>query len=86
MSDLSERFEQAAKDVKQLSDRPSNEDLLELYALFKQGSVGDVTGKRPGITKFKDRAKYDAWKSKKGMASEDAMQAYIDVVERLQKG
>lgn len=84
MSDLDERFEQAAKDVQQLDSRPSNDDLLELYALYKQGTEGDVSGKRPGFTDFKGRAKYDAWKDKKGMDADKAREAYVELVERLQ--
>jgi acyl-CoA-binding protein len=83
MSDLDQRFEQAQEDVQGLTSRPSNDELLELYALYKQGTEGDVSGKRPGMTNFKGRAKYDAWKEKKGMSGDDAKEAYISLVERL---
>ena len=66
-----------------LAGKPDNADLLKLYALFKQGSEGDAAGKRPGLTDFVGRAKYDAWTSVSGMAREDAMRAYIDLVEAL---
>ncbi len=79
-------FDQAAVDVKNLSSRPSNDKLLELYALYKQASEGDVTGSRPGLFDLKGRAKFDAWTSKKGLASEAAMQAYIALVKSLQNG
>ena len=85
MSDLNAAFEQAQKDVKTLTERPSNDDLLELYALFKQGSAGDVSGKRPGMLDMVGRAKYDAWAKLKGMSADDAMQKYIDKVEALLK-
>lgn len=85
MSDLEERFKQAADDVQQLSERPSNDDLLELYALFKQATEGDVSGKRPGITSFKKRAKYDAWAEREGMEKDEAMERYIAKVEELQE-
>lgn len=84
MTEIDDRFEQAAKDVKDLTTRPSNDDLLQLYALYKQGSDGDVSGKRPGFTDFKGRAKFDAWKEKKGMGSDEAKEAYVKLVERLQ--
>ncbi len=83
MSDLKTQFEAAAADAMNLSSRPSNDDLLKLYALYKQGTEGDATGKRPGITNFKGRAKYDAWAKQKGTGNEEAMQQYIDLVERL---
>lgn len=83
MSELQSQFESAIEAVKQLSQRPSNEDLLELYAYFKQATEGDVTGSRPGLFDFKAGAKYDAWEKVKGMGSEDAMQGYLKTVERL---
>jgi len=81
--DLQARFEQAQKDVETLSSRPSNDDLLALYAHFKQATVGDVEGKRPGMTDFKGRAKYDAWGKLKGTSADDAMEGYINKVNSL---
>ena len=83
MSDLNEKFEQAAVDVKTLTSRPSNEDMLALYANFKQASKGDVSGKRPGMLDMINRAKYDAWAELKGTTSDNAKQNYIDTVNRL---
>ena len=83
MSDLNEKFQQAAVDVKTLTSRPSNEDMLALYANFKQASSGDVSGKRPGMLDIVGRAKYDAWADLKGVSSDDAKQTYIDTVNRL---
>ncbi|MDG4606945.1 MAG: acyl-CoA-binding protein [Candidatus Contendobacter sp.] len=83
MSDLANRFQTAVEDSKKLSKRPDNDTLLKLYAYFKQGSAGDVEGKRPGFTDLVGRAKYDAWAKLKGTAQEEAMQQYIDLVESL---
>ena len=83
MSDLATRFQAAQDDSKKLSKRPDNDTLLSLYAHFKQGSAGDVEGKRPGFTDLVGRAKYDAWAKLKGMPQETAMQAYIDLVKSL---
>ena len=83
MSDLATRFQTAADDSKKLTKRPDNDTLLKLYAYFKQGSSGDVEGKRPGFTDLVGRAKYDAWAKLKGMPKEDAMQQYVDLVESL---
>jgi diazepam-binding inhibitor (GABA receptor modulating acyl-CoA-binding protein) len=60
--------------------------LLQLYALFKQASGGDVEGRRPGFTDLVGRAKYDAWAAIKGTSSDAAMQQYIALVNRLQAG
>ncbi|HXD83128.1 MAG TPA: acyl-CoA-binding protein [Rudaea sp.] len=83
MADLKSKFEQAAEDVKKLDDRPDNDTLLKLYALFKQGSDGDVSGAKPGFFDFVGTAKYEAWTKLKGMKADEAMQKYIDLVKKL---
>lgn len=81
--DLTTSFNDAQTRVKALTASPGNDELLELYALFKQATVGDVTGSRPGMLDFKGRAKFDAWAKKKGTSKDASMQAYIAVVDRL---
>jgi diazepam-binding inhibitor (GABA receptor modulator, acyl-CoA-binding protein) len=83
MSDLKAKFEKAAADVQKLKQKPDNDTLLKLYALYKQGSVGEVTGKRPGFTDFKGRAKYDAWAKLQGTAQKKAMEDYISLVKKM---
>jgi diazepam-binding inhibitor (GABA receptor modulating acyl-CoA-binding protein) len=83
---LKEQFESAAERVKTLTSRPTNDQLLELYAWYKQGTEGDVSGARPGMFDLKGRAKYDAWAAKKGQSPAAAQQAYVALVERLLKG
>ncbi|MDT9000560.1 acyl-CoA-binding protein [Paucibacter sp. APW11] len=80
---LKEQFDAAVAASKQLPERPDNMTLLKLYALFKQGSSGDVEGSRPGFTDMVGRAKYDAWAALKGTSSDEAMQQYIDLIESL---
>ena len=84
MSDLNTRFEEAAEASTKLPERPDNDTLLKLYALYKQSTEGDVSGDRPGFMDFVGRAKYDAWAERQGMSSDEAKQAYIDLVEQLQ--
>ena len=81
--DLSAKFEDAQKRVKELSSAPSNDDLLELYAYYKQSTAGDVSGSRPGMMDFKGRAKFDAWAKKKGTGKDAAMESYVKLVDRL---
>lgn len=76
-------FEQAARDVQLLPRRPDNETLLRLYALYKQGSEGDVSGEKPGFFDFVGSAKYEAWSHLKGMPRETAQRQYIDLVASL---
>jgi diazepam-binding inhibitor (GABA receptor modulator, acyl-CoA-binding protein) len=83
MSDLETRFTQAAADVQTLPSRPDNQTLLELYALYKQGTSGDVAGSRPGMLDFAGRAKFDAWSKLQGTPRERAMEDYVALVERL---
>jgi len=82
---LKEDFNSAVSQSKELPSRPSNEDLLQLYALFKQATDGDVSGDRPGGFDFKAIAKFDAWSEKKGTSKDVAMQQYVNLVERLKK-
>lgn len=83
MSDLQTSFEQAARDVQSLSERPDNDTLLRLYALYKQGSEGDVSGPKPGFFDFVGTAKYEAWAKLKGTARDEAQRKYIDLVKKL---
>ena len=76
-------FTEASVRIKTLTARPSNEDLLALYSLFKQASVGDASGKRPGAFNMVARAKFDAWSALQGTSAEDARQSYVDLVNRL---
>jgi diazepam-binding inhibitor (GABA receptor modulator, acyl-CoA-binding protein) len=80
---LQSQFDQATANSKNLPERPDNMTLLKIYALFKQGSAGDVEGTRPGFTDMVGRAKYDAWDALKGTSKDDAMQQYIDLITEL---
>jgi diazepam-binding inhibitor (GABA receptor modulator, acyl-CoA-binding protein) len=83
MSTLNEQFEQAVADSKNLPERPDNMTMLKIYALYKQASVGDADGKRPGFTDMVGRAKWDAWNELKGQSQDEAKQAYVDLIEDL---
>ena len=80
-----DQFAAAQERVKTLTTRPSNEELLTLYALYKQATEGDVSGSRPGMFDLKGRAKYDAWAGKKGTSKDAAMSQYVALVDRLVK-
>ena len=76
-------FEQAATAAKTLPEKPDNDTLLRLYALFKQGSTGDVTGEKPGFFDFVGLAKFEAWERLKGLSPDDAQKQYVDLVHEL---
>jgi len=81
MSDLAQQFADAQARIKPVTGL-GNDTMLELYALYKQATAGDVTGARPGIMDLRGRAKYDAWAKRKGMTRDAAMQAYVDLVAK----
>lgn len=81
--DLQAAFEQAVATSKTLSEKPSNETLLNLYSLYKQATEGDAGGEAPSMFDFVAKAKYEAWTALKGKAKEAAMQEYIDLVQKL---
>lgn len=83
MTEINSRFEQASIAAKSLPERPDNDTLLQLYALYKQGSAGDVSGAKPGFFDFVATAKYEAWKNIKGLSQDDAKNQYIDLVQKL---
>ncbi|MBX7225303.1 MAG: acyl-CoA-binding protein [Chitinophagales bacterium] len=80
---LTQQFTQAQEDVKTLTKRPSDEQLLNLYALYKQATEGDNTTSKPGMFDIKGQFKWKMWKEKEGMSKDAAMQAYVDLVNGL---
>lgn len=83
MPDLNTDFEAAKARVKQLDERPDNDTLLKLYALYKQGSEGDVHGEKPGFFDFVGTAKHEAWSKLSGMDRDEAKRQYIALVDKL---
>jgi diazepam-binding inhibitor (GABA receptor modulating acyl-CoA-binding protein) len=83
MSSENELFESAAIAVKSLTQRPDDNTMLQLYALYKQGSSGDVSGSKPGFFDFVGVAKYEAWEKLQGTSQEEAQAAYIELVRKL---
>lgn len=83
MADLKARFDAAVAASKTLPEKPDNQTLLKIYALYKQATAGDVDGKRPGFSDMVGRAKWDAWNELKGTDGESAQQDYIELIESL---
>ena len=83
MATLKSRFEKAVTESTTLPERPDSATLLQIYALYKQASEGDVTSPRPGFTDFVGRSKWDAWKKLEGKSATDAMTEYIELIESL---
>jgi diazepam-binding inhibitor (GABA receptor modulating acyl-CoA-binding protein) len=82
--ELKEEFEKAAAESKTLASKPSNDSLLQLYALYKQSTIGDADSEAPANPfDFVSKAKYEAWAALKGTSSEAAMKDYISLVEKL---
>ncbi|HEY5750062.1 MAG TPA: acyl-CoA-binding protein [Chryseolinea sp.] len=79
------QFDTAVERSKTFTKRPTNEELLRLYGLFKQATEGDASGDRPGGFDFKAIAKFDAWEELKGKTKEQAMTEYVTLVNDLHK-
>jgi len=83
LNDSSTEFDKAAQAVKALADRPDDQTMLQLYALYKQGSSGDVHGDKPGFFDFVGTAKYEAWEKLRGTNQDEARRQYVDLVRKL---
>ena len=83
MADLNDTFEAAVAQSKNLSERPDNATLLQIYALYKQATTGDNADKKPSFSDMVGRAKWDAWEKLKGTGADAAQQQYIDLIESL---
>ena len=81
--ELKENFDKAVIESKQITSRPDNETLLQLYSLYKQATEGDINTDPPGMFDFVAKAKYDAWTKLKGTSADDAMHQYVAVVHGL---
>lgn len=84
MTDLTVRFEAAVAQSKELSSRPNNATLLKIYALYKQGTQGDLQDAKPGFSDMVGRAKWDAWNALKGTSPEQSQKEYIDLIDSLE--
>ena len=85
MADLKKQFDDAAAAILKAKKDPGNDMKLRLYAHYKQATEGDVSGEKPGFTDFINRAKYEAWAKLRGMSADDAMKAYVKLVERVSR-
>lgn len=84
MPDLHQSFKDAVEQSTQLSQRPDNQTLLTLYALYKQATEGDNANPRPGFSDLVARAKWDAWAALKGLSADEAQRRYIDLIDSLE--
>ena len=80
-----DKFAAAQERAQNLPARPGNQQLLELYALYKQATDGDLSGSRPGLLDIKGRAKYDAWASPRGLSKDAVIKKYVALVDKLEK-
>ncbi|XP_058138353.1 acyl-CoA-binding domain-containing protein 7 [Dasypus novemcinctus] len=76
-------FDKAAEDVRKLRTRPDDDELKELYGLYKQSVIGDIDIKCPVMLDLKGKIKWEAWNLQKGLSKEDAMSAYISKAKEL---
>merc|ERR1712059_203474 len=76
---LEDKFKEAADTISnKIKKTMIDDELKEVYGLYKQATKGDVNIDKPGMLDLKGGAKWEARKSKEGTSKEDAMQKYID--------
>ncbi|KAM0669931.1 hypothetical protein ACQRIT_002425 [Beauveria bassiana] len=83
---MSAAFKKAAEDSKKLLAKPSNDELLELYGLYKVGNAEDISSApAPGMFDMKGKAKKNAWQKvvDEGISAETAQERYVALVEQL---
>ena len=78
-----DEFHAAVEQVKTLVVDPGNSVKLQLYALYKQATAGDVTGQRPGSPNPAGRAQRGAWAEQEGLSAEEARSNYVTLVHSL---
>ncbi|CAH8497621.1 unnamed protein product [Schistosoma turkestanicum] len=83
MMDTADEFNNHAEKVKKLRTKPNDSELLELYGLYKQVTVGDNNTSAPGMFDLKGKAKWNAWNGRKGMCKEEAKNLYVNKVKSL---
>ncbi|KAK3678412.1 acyl-CoA-binding protein (ACBP)/diazepam binding inhibitor (DBI)/endozepine (EP) [Recurvomyces mirabilis] len=80
-------FKKAVIESRKLKAKPTDNELLELYGLFKQGSqdppFADTTA--PGMFELKEKAKRSAWEKlvKEDVKPADAQKRYVKLVGEL---
>merc|ERR1719336_1151239 len=82
---LDDKFEKYAAEARNLKQRPTDDELLKLYGLYKQATMGDDTDSEPWAFQFKARSKWNAWTANAGMSKEEAETKYIDLVKKYIK-
>ncbi|KAL3955750.1 hypothetical protein ACCO45_011313 [Purpureocillium lilacinum] len=81
-----EAFQKAVVDSKKLTSKPSNDELLDLYALYKVAIGEDISkAAAPGMFDLKGKAKKNAWQKvvDEGITAEQAQERYVELVEKL---
>ena len=81
----SKQFNQAIEIVKKLNQKPDQNELLQLYGLFKQATIGDNNKEKPGIFSFTEGYKWEAWNNNKGKNKKTSEKEYIILVNNLIK-
>ncbi|XP_026015172.1 acyl-CoA-binding protein-like [Astatotilapia calliptera] len=82
---MTDAFDKAVEEVKILKQKPNQQEMGDLYGLYKQATVGDINTERPGFLDFTGKAKWDAWNARKGLSKEEAMAKYVALVEELKE-
>lgn len=80
---LEKRFETAIIEIKKLSKKPKQEDMLKLYGLYKRVKVGICNTEKPWAVQIEACMKWNAWKNVSHLTVNQAMITYIMIVNNL---
>ena len=82
-NNLEERFETAVEEVKNLPNKPQQEDLLKLYGLYKRVTLGLCNIEKPWALQIEASLKWNAWNDVSQLTINQAMTTYIMLVNKL---
>ena len=83
ISSLDLNFNRAATNIKKLTIKPENDELLILYGLYKQAKFGNNATSEPPMWQIKEKSKWCAWTNNNGKSMEQAKNEYIEFVYSL---
>tara|TARA_Y100000114_G_C11584396_1_gene242648 strand:- start:311 stop:583 length:273 start_codon:yes stop_codon:yes gene_type:complete len=79
-----ELFTEASILVRNLDTTPTDNEILRLYGLYKQATVGDCNEvNKPSLFDIKGKMKHEWWQKEKGKDKENAMKEYTEFVVDL---
>lgn len=80
---LDKEFELSCSLVKLLKKKPTDTEMLDLYSLYKQSTIGDCNIQEPSKLNFTDNSKWQSWNKRNGLTQHNAKLLYVDLAMLL---